>query len=164
MTSPHTTRPGAPTDRNSVSVERLIPAPAAAIFDLLADPDGHVRIDGSGTVTAARSGGRRLGLGDAFGMSMKWGLPYSTRNVVVEYEENRRIAWQTLVRSPLDKLLTGRIWRYELTPVEGGTIVRETWDISREAAPSRPFVRRLAGVTRQNMEGTLKRIEELVSP
>ena len=46
-----------------VTVERIIPAPAEKIFDLLADPAGHARIDGSGTVTAARSGGRRLANG-----------------------------------------------------------------------------------------------------
>ena len=38
--------------RNLVTVQRLIPAPAAAIFDLLADPSRHPQIDGSGTVIA----------------------------------------------------------------------------------------------------------------
>ena len=32
-----------------VSVERLIPAPASEIFDLIADPNRHRDIDGSGT-------------------------------------------------------------------------------------------------------------------
>ncbi|MCA0335598.1 MAG: SRPBCC family protein [Actinobacteria bacterium] len=150
------------TDR--VTVQRLIPAPAEAIFDLLADPSRHQEIDGSGTVVKARSAGaRRLKLGDSFGMDMNWGVGYSTKNVVVEFEENRRIAWRTLAPSPLDKLFTGRTWRYELEPVDGGTIVRETWDISTEAWPGRPFVRRLGDMTRRNMDATLKRIEEVVA-
>ena len=151
--------------RDVVTVQRLIPAPASAIFALLADPSRHPEIDGSGTVLHPSSpGSRRLGIGDTFGMSMKLGVPYSTRNVVIEFEEDRRIAWQTLAAAPIDKVLTGRVWCYELEPVNGGTIVRETWDISREATLSRPIVRRLMGAqTRINMARTLERIESAVA-
>ncbi|HHU10269.1 MAG TPA: dimethyladenosine transferase [Intrasporangiaceae bacterium] len=150
---------------DQVTVQRLIPAPAEAIFDLLADPARHHEIDGSGTVVAPTSsrGARRLGLGDSFGMSMKWGVPYSTRNVVTEFEENRRIAWRTLAPAPLDKLFTGRTWRYELEPRDGATLVKETWDISTEAWLGRPAVRRLADLTRRNMSATLERIEAVVT-
>lgn len=150
---------------DQVTVQRLIPAPPEKIFDLLADPARHAEIDGSGTVQGPRStrGGRRLGLGDSFGMSMKWGVPYSTKNVVTELEENRRIAWRTLAPAPLDKVATGRTWRYELEPQDGGTLVRETWDLSTEAWPGRLVVRRLAGMTRANMRRTLERIEQVVT-
>ena len=148
-----------------VTVQRLIPAPAEAIFDLLADPGRHQEIDGSGTLVGARSSGeRRLALGDSFGMDMDWGVNYATKNVVVEFEENRRIAWQTLAPKPLSYVLTGRIWRYELEPVEGGTIVRETWDTRQEALPSRYVVRAtLTDLTRRNMEKTLQRIQDVVT-
>ena len=148
-----------------VTVQRLIPAPAEAIFDLLADPGRHHEIDGSGTIVGARSAGeRRLALGDSFGMDMDWGVNYATKNVVVEFEENRRIAWQTLAPKPLSYVLTGRIWRYELKPVEGGTIVRETWDTRQEALPSRYVVRAtLTDLTRRNMEKTLQRIQDVVT-
>jgi uncharacterized protein YndB with AHSA1/START domain len=151
------------SSRDRVTVERVVPAPPSAVFDLLVDPARHLEIDGSGTVQRARSGGRRLRLGDSFGMDMKWGPRYSTRNLVVELEEDRRIAWRTLAPAPLDRLFTGRTWRYELEEVEGGTRVRETWDISTEAPLGRPVVRRLAEQTRGNMERTLERIEEAVS-
>ncbi|HNM98230.1 MAG TPA: dimethyladenosine transferase, partial [Marmoricola sp.] len=60
--------------------------------------------------------------------------------------------------------LTGRIWRYELEPVEGGTRVTESWDIREEALPSRALVRsRMSKMTRRNMERTLARIEEIVT-
>lgn len=149
-----------------ITVQRRIPAPAAAIFDLLADPSRHAEIDGSGTVQGPSSAGtRRLALGDTFGMSMRMGVSYSTRNVVVEFEPDRVIAWQTLAAAPLHKLVTGRVWRYQLEPVEGATLVRETWDVSREAPLSRPLVRRfMAAQTRQNMSRTLERIEALVAP
>jgi uncharacterized protein YndB with AHSA1/START domain len=150
------------SENNRVSVERVIHAPSDAIFDLLVDPARHLDIDGSGTVRRARSGGRRLKLGDSFGMDMKLGARYSTRNEVVELVEDRLIAWRTLAPFPLSLLFTGRTWRYELEPVEAGTLVRETWDLSTEARPGRPAVRRMADQTRRNMERTLTRIDELV--
>jgi uncharacterized protein YndB with AHSA1/START domain len=147
-----------------ISVERVIPAPPEPIFDLLADPAGHLEIDGSGSVMKARSGGRRLAIGDRFGMDMQLGASYSTRNTVTEFEENRLIAWQTLAAGPLSHFFTGRTWRYELEPVEGGTLVRETWDLSTERLPSRLPVRITMGsMTRDNMTRTLERIEELVT-
>ncbi|HSO03890.1 MAG TPA: hypothetical protein VLQ92_05375, partial [Candidatus Limnocylindrales bacterium] len=51
-----------------VCVERVIPAPPEAVFDLLSRPERHRDFDGSGTVQGARSEGRRLNLGDSFGM------------------------------------------------------------------------------------------------
>ncbi len=147
-----------------LSVQRLVPAPPEPIFDLLVDPSGHTEIDGGGTVRGARSGGRRLALGDRFGMDMHLGVAYSTRNTVIELDENRRIAWQTTASGPLGTVIGGRIWRYELEPVAGGTLVTESWDLSREKWTSRPVVKvTMSGSTRHNMERTLARIEELVT-
>ncbi|CAN5785775.1 SRPBCC family protein [soil metagenome] len=146
-----------------VTVERLIPAPAEAIFALIADPARHREMDGSGTVQGAKGSKERLGLGSQFGMSMKMGLPYSMVNTVIEYEENRRLTWQTRGPGPVGKLVGGRIWRYELEPVDGGTLVRESWDISEEAAVTKMGVKKLASKTEQNMAATLARIEEIVT-
>ncbi|MCB1001856.1 MAG: SRPBCC family protein [Acidimicrobiales bacterium] len=151
------------SSKNHESVERVIAAPPEAIFDLLADPARHHDIDGSGTVQRAPEGSRRLQLGDRFGMDMKMGIGYSMVSEVVEFEENRRIAWQST--SPVKVLglfVGGRIWRYELEPVAGGgTLVRETWDISKERLPA--MVRPMRSKTKQNMEQTLERIEQLVT-
>jgi uncharacterized protein YndB with AHSA1/START domain len=147
-----------------MSVQRLVPAPPEPIFDLLADPAGHAAIDGGGSVRGARSGGRRLALGDRFGMDMHLGVAYSTRNTVVELVENRRIAWQTSAGGPVGRVLGGRVWRYVLEPVDGGTLVTETWDLSQERWSSKPVVRAtMSHSTRRNMERTLARIEELVT-
>lgn len=147
-----------------VSVERVIPAGPEAIFDLLAHPEQHSAFDGSGTVKGSRRTGRRVGLGDSFGMDMNWGVAYSMKNTVTEFEEGRRIAWRVLAPKPLSLLATGRTWRYQLEPAEGGTLVRETWDPSTEALPARWFIAwRLSDLTRRNMEKTLERIEETVA-
>jgi len=143
-----------------VSVERVIPAPPEAIFDLLADPDRHHDVDGSGAVVKAKQGSQRLALGTRFGMSMKVGIPYSMVSTVVEFDEPRRIAWQT--RGP-GNLGGGRIWRYELEPVEGGTLVRESWDITQESVLSKWMVKGLGEKTRTNMAATLERIEQVLA-
>jgi uncharacterized protein YndB with AHSA1/START domain len=149
------------TDSDVVTVERFIAAPPERIFDLLVDPARHRDIDGSGTVRHAKTGGgERLALGSKFGMAMRMGLPYSMVSEVIEFEDNRRIAWQT--RPPiLPQVAGGRIWRYELEPADGGTIVRESWDISQEKIKAlvRPGTRK----TRENMEKTLARIESLTA-
>ena len=63
----------------------------------------------------------------------------------------------------IGKFVGGRIWRYELEPVDGGTLVKESWDISQESAATRPLVRKGAEKTRKDMASTLERIEGLVT-
>lgn len=150
--------------RDQVSVERFIAAPPEAIFAYLSDADRHQEIDGSGTVRGVKGDPVPLQVGTRFGMSMKMGLPYSMVNEVVELEPNRRIAWQTRGPGPLGRITGGRIWRYELEPRDGGTLVRETWDISQETAAMRPIVRKVGSdATRRNMEATLARLDQLVT-
>ena len=147
-----------------VSVERVIPASPEAIFALIADPSRHHEFDGSGTVRTAKNVPAKLELGATFGMNMRLAVPYSMVSKVIEYDENRRLAWQTVPPYPFtDKLAGGRIWRYDLEPVEGGTLVRESWDISKERPLTKPVVRQAAAVTRKNMEATLARIETLLT-
>ncbi|MBV9291086.1 MAG: hypothetical protein JO222_01455, partial [Frankiales bacterium] len=55
------------------TVERVIPAPPADIFRLVADPRRHKDIDGSGTVRDAKDLPERLALGSTFGMNMEYG-------------------------------------------------------------------------------------------
>jgi uncharacterized protein YndB with AHSA1/START domain len=152
------------TDERDVrSVERIIPAPPEAIFDLIVNPTRHRDIDGSGTVRGARQPSQRLELGDKFGMSMKIGVPYAMVSTVIEFEENRRLAWQTRGPTAVGRLVAGRIWRYELEPTDGGTLVRETWDITQESPVTKPFARMGADDASRNMAATLARIEEIVS-
>jgi len=149
--------------RDVHTVERVIAAPPEAIFAFLVDPAKHREIDGSGTVRDAKGEPQQLVLGSTFGMSMKMGLPYSMVSTVIEYEPNRRIAWQTHGPTRIGKLVGGRIWRYELEPVDGGTRVRESWDITQESAATRPLVRKGADKTRKDMAATLERIDGLVT-
>jgi uncharacterized protein YndB with AHSA1/START domain len=149
-------------DRDTVTVERFIAAPPSAIFDLLADPTRHREIDGSGTVRDADAGSQRLTLGATFGMAMKMGFGYRMVNTVVEFEDDRVIAWQPRPASKvLGVAIGGRIWKYELEPRDGGTLVTETWDIRQEKLPL--LARPMAKNTKQGMTATLEKIEQIVA-
>jgi len=151
-------------DGDVVTVEKVIPAPAHAIFALLADPARHPDIDGSGSVKQAKADApQRLALGSKFGMSMRLGIPYSMVNTVIEFEDDRRIAWQARPPGLVGRFTAGRIWRYELEPVEGGTRVKETWDLSQDKQRMLLKLGGLPDKTRHNMEKTLERIDELTS-
>ncbi len=148
-----------------LSVERTIPVPPGVIFDVLSDAAKHSLIDGSGMLQGT-PGHReeRLALGATFGMGMKMVMRYSTVNRVVEFENDRRIAWQTGPTGAWGRVLAGRIWRYRLEPVDGGTRVVESWDITPD---HQRFLLKLGGIywgkTRRDMERTLARLEELVT-
>jgi uncharacterized protein YndB with AHSA1/START domain len=147
-----------------ISLTRDIPAPAAAVFDLLARPGRHAQIDGSGSVRGVRPDGPdRLFLGARFGMDMRIGLPYRVLNEVVEFEEGRRIAWRHFA---------GHVWRYLLETVDapagsdaaghtGSTRLTEQFDSTNAGSP---LALRLLGFPRRNesaIKATLDRIAAL---
>jgi hypothetical protein len=105
------------------SARIVINAPAEKIFAILSNPHRHKEIDGSKTIQENISGPEKLVLGSKFGMKMHLGVDYRIRNTVVEYEENKLIAWRHLGRW---------IWRYELVNLGPQTTqVTETFDASR---------------------------------
>ncbi len=149
-------------DLLQVSVERVVAAPPEEVFALLADPRRHREIDGSGTLRDTVDGPPRLFRGARFGMRMQLGGRYAMTSTVVEFEEGRRIAWQPRPTSRVAALaIGGRIWRYELAPVEDGTLVRETWDIRQERFPLPLLVARPA--VRRAMTRTLERLAQRVT-
>lgn len=102
------------------SARIVINAPAKTIFDLLADPRRHQELDGTQTIKGIISGPERLSLGAKFGMKMHLGIHYKIMNTVVEYEDNKLIAWRHLGRWR---------WRYELRSISpNSTEVTETFD------------------------------------
>ncbi len=145
-----------------LSVERVVAAAPEAIFALVADASRHPDIDGSGTVVKAKGSPQPLQLGSTFGMDMKMGIPYSMSSTVVEFEPNRRIAWQSKPPNFLARFAAGRIWRYELEPVGEGTRVRESWDLSQDH--QRALLKRsnFPRKAKRDMEKTLAKIAELV--
>ena len=151
-------------DGNTVSVERVIKASPDKIFALLADAGKHASFDGSESVNHATQESVPLSEGSKFGMAMRGRketlfIPYRTTNTVIEYEPDRRIAWQT---TSLGGLIGGRIWRYELSPADGGTLVRESWDVSEDKQKRMVTSGSMPKLTEEGMRATLERIAGLV--
>jgi uncharacterized protein YndB with AHSA1/START domain len=151
-------------DGNTVSVERVINAQPGAIFSLLADAGKHASFDGSESVNHASQKSVPLTMGAKFGMAMRGRketlfLPYRTTNTVIEYEPDRRIAWQTY---GMGGMVGGRIWRYELAPTDGGTLVRETWDVSQDKQKWMITSGSMPQQTEKGMAATLQRIAKLL--
>jgi hypothetical protein len=138
-----------------ISGSTTIDAPPDVVFGILADPRQHALIDGSGSVRQIVQGPERLSKGAQFGASMKlFGLPYRIANHVVEFEEDRRIAWRHFA---------GHRWRYELVATDdGGTQVTETFDFSRYGTLSTAVIRVL-GFPERNRRGIRETLVRLKS-
>lgn len=107
---------------NTAAARIVIAAPAARIFDYLANPAAHALFDGSGTVQKPISAPERLFLGAQFSMSMRIKVPYRIKNTVVAFEENKKITWCHLMKWT---------WSYELVELgNGSTQVTESFDAS----------------------------------
>lgn len=127
----------------SLSVSRDIDAPAEALFSYLARPADHSSFDGSGMLRGTDDQQILSGVGDIFDMKMFNDVlgDYVIENHVVEFEPDRRIAWEPVLKATDKPEAQSRVgdrahvrWGWELSPrPEGGTRVTEFYDLS--AAP-----------------------------
>ena len=93
----------------------------------------------------------RLYLGASFGMKMKFVIPYLIKNQVVEFEENKSIAWRHLMHN---------VWRYELIEIDPRTtLVIQTWDGRK--ARSKWWVSKSYKWVPRAMAKTLVRLKEI---
>ena len=120
--------PTALAERRSVSATLLLTAAPEAVFDLLTDVRRHSELDGSGMLLGAPVGPDRLKLGSEFSMAMRQGRRrYRSHSRVVEFEQDRLIAWETTGRWRGHRYVGGQRWRYRLTPADGGTQVTQSY-------------------------------------
>ena len=134
------------------SASIIINAPASKIFDVIANPQMHPIIDGSNSVRSVIKGPARLTLGSKFGMNMEIGVKYRITNTVVEFEENKLIAWRHLGRW---------IWRYELKEISATqTVVIESFDGTKTPLNLWLKVRKAYPYTQKAVAKTLVRLKE----
>jgi len=122
-----------------VEASRRIKAPAARIFEILANPQRHMDFDGSGMLRGAVVDRPISNVGDTFTMKMhRLGDDYLMRNYVVEFEPDRRIFWEPAPGDPSRAeghdpskvgIPAGYRWGYILTPdSDDVTVVTEVFD------------------------------------
>ena len=117
-------------------MQRTIAAPAADIFAVLADPQGHVAIDASGMLQDA-TGDPAGKVGDRFVVHMDRealnDFPMGKYDVTVditEFEPDRLIAWTIL--GAIEPQI-GHVYGYRLEPLDdpaGATLVTSFYDWS----------------------------------
>lgn len=146
--------------QRKVSVSRVIEASAADIFRVVSDASFHHVIDGSGTVRGTSGKPEPLRMGSKFAMKMFLGVPYTISSTVVEFEQDRLIAWAHIGRHR---------WRYELTELEPAadgtprTEVTETFDWSTALVPKAIELAKYPARHIPNMEKTLERLDAFVT-
>lgn len=139
----------------SIIVEDVSPA---EVFAWLTDTSNHVTNDGSGHVVGPVGPTTLTAKGDRFGMRMRWIVPYTITNTVVEFDRDRRIAWRHMA---------GHRWRYELEAVEGGTKVTESFDLGPVPSVARPIYAVAFGFPKayvDNLERSLARLRAALVP
>jgi hypothetical protein len=117
-----------------LEVQRMIPAPAAEIFRVLCDPQGHVAIDSSGMLMDA-TGEPVAAVGDSFVVHMDRealnDVPMGRYDVTVTITvlvPDREIAWTVTGRI---RPQIGHVYGYVLEPAgDEGTLVTSYYDWS----------------------------------
>jgi hypothetical protein len=103
------------TDNPRLAAARIvINKSATELFDFIANPKNHPKIDGSKMVRGKAYGPKRLSINTWFVMrQLRLGkIPYFMPNKVVEFEEGKLIAWRNASPSR---------WRYEFVAQSDGT-------------------------------------------
>ncbi|MEY3935498.1 MAG: hypothetical protein RI901_928 [Actinomycetota bacterium] len=112
------------TGNTLISAARIIiNKPSSELFNFIANPKNHPKIDGSKMVRGKAYGPKRLSMNSWFVMRQLRTIPYFMPNKVVEFEEGKLIAWRNASPSR---------WRYEfVTQSDGSTQVTQYLDCSR---------------------------------
>ena len=144
------------TESRIVSASRDIAAPAAALFELIADPAQQPRWDGNDNLSDAPAGQRVHAVGDVFSMTLT--QQAVRENHIVEFEEGRLIAWMPAEPggAPI-----GQLWRWELEPLDDDaqTRVTHTYDWSKLNDPKR--FERARSTTEESLGRSLARLANL---
>ncbi|HEY7597711.1 MAG TPA: SRPBCC family protein [Actinophytocola sp.] len=143
-------------DARVVSASREIAAPAAHIFELIADPAQQPRWDGNDNLAQAPGGQRVRGVGDMFTMTLTKDSAVR-ENHVVEFDEGRRIAWRP---AEPGQAPPGHLWRWELEPIDASsTRVTHTYDWTELTDAGR--YRRARATTTEKLRSSLDRLAAL---
>lgn len=143
-------------ETKTVSASTIIAAPAAVIFEEIADPARQPAWDGNDNLAESAAGQRVHAVGDVFVMALtKDGVLRD--NHVVEFEEGRLIAWRP---SEQGSPPPGHLWRWELRPLDDGrTEVTHTYDWSELTDERR--LARARRTTSERLQASLDRLAAL---
>jgi hypothetical protein len=155
-----------------VTESRDIDVSASRIFLIVSDPARHPDIDGTGMLRSAADNQVISKVGDVFFMSMThWHMGnYVMENHVVEFEQDRRIAWEPVAQisemgdfDSNSRSSEPRRWGWQLEPLsEESTRVTEFYECSRLSEGLRNFIKD-GEFWRPAMVTSLANLERLVT-
>jgi hypothetical protein len=153
-----------------LQVSKVIDAPAADIFAILASPDRHHEIDGAGMLRGVEGEAQPIAaIGQVFVMNMHQDAfgDYRMVNSVTAFVPDARIGWSPAIdpscelASKLgDMQVGGHTYTYDLSEGEDGTTVTQTYEWMSVKDPQ--FLEMLPLVSEEQLAGTLDRLAEAV--
>jgi hypothetical protein len=164
-----------------IEVSRRIEAPAASIFEILANPQRHTDFDGSDMLRGAVLDRPISEVGDTFTMKMhRLGDDYLMLNYVVEFKPDRRIFWEPAPGDPSRAegddpskvgIPAGYRWGYILTPDgDDATVVTEVFDYGTVTKEIRQSLLQDGGAwingnnsVLESMTASLERLETIIT-
>ena len=138
-----------------VTAEIVIEAPAAEVFELIADPARQPDWDGNDNLGSAVTGQRVRAVGDAFITTLTKGV--DRENHIVDFAEGRLIAWKPseVGGEPFGQK---RVWQIE--PIgDDSVLVRHVYDWTELRDPQR--LPRAQSITAAKLLASLKRLKQL---
>jgi len=144
-------------DSRQITVSRTVDAPIERVFAMLADPDRHPDLDGSGMLRGSRTHVVLTGIGEVFSMDMHHELlgDYVTDNVITVYERDRAIGWST---GPAGEEPFGHTFTYRLEPDgDDRTVVTHVYDWS--AVTAQRVLELCPVVSAAQLSATLERLD-----
>lgn len=140
-----------------VTASAEVAAPAAEIFELIADPAQQPRWDGNDNLAEAAPGQRVRAVGDVFVMTNSNGGVRD--NHVVAFVEGREIAWRP---APHGEQPAGHQWGWVLEPLEDGrTLVTHVYDYSDLPASQEARLAKARQMTPEKLMASIDRLAEL---
>lgn len=144
-----------PADDKVVSASREVGASPDRLFEMIADPSRQPEWDGNDNLARADPGQRVRSVGDVFTMTLTGGAV--RENHVVEFVEGRLIAWKPA--NP-GQAPAGHLWRWEIEPIDGGSLVVHTYDWTELEDESR--YKRARATTSDRLAASIERLAGLV--
>jgi hypothetical protein len=153
-----------------LQVSKVIDAPAADIFAILANPDRHQEIDGAGMLRGVEGEAQPIAaIGQVFVMNMHQDAlgDYRMVNSVTAYMPDARIGWAPQIDPSCelaaklgDMTVGGHTYTYDLSEGDEGTTVTQTYEWM--SVKDEQFAAMLPVVSEEQLAGTLDRIAEAV--
>jgi hypothetical protein len=156
-------------DQENVSATLTVAVPAARVFAVLADPEAHSAIDGTGWVQEAVDGASLTEVGQVFRISMYHpNHPdgnYQMANEILVLDPPRAIGWRPGNEQDDGHLeFGGWTWRYDLVPLgPSETEVTLTYDWSAVPQYIREYLH-FPPFAPEHLTNSLQHLAELAAP